>query len=78
LVISHVALLLALVALYELGRELLPETVAYRAATLAAVFPMGYVFSMAYPESLALAALCAAGVLALRRRWLAAAARELA
>lgn len=74
LVISNVAFLLALVALYELGRALLPERTAYRAAVLAAVFPLGYVFSMVYPESLVLAAISGAGVLALRRRWLSASA----
>ena len=34
-----------------------------------AIFPFGYVFSMAYPESVVLAAIALAGVAALRGRW---------
>ena len=73
LVISNVSFLLAVVALYELGRELLPEKTAYRAAALAAIFPMSFVFSMVYPEALALLAICAAGVWAFRGHWVPAA-----
>jgi hypothetical protein len=69
IVISNVALLVGLVLFYELGRTFLPEAVAYRSATLAAVFPLGYVFSMVYPEALVFAALAAAGLLAVRGRW---------
>jgi hypothetical protein len=65
--------LIALLALYELGREWLPEADARRATLYAAVFPMSFVFSMVYPEGPALAAMALAGLLAVRRRWLAAA-----
>jgi len=44
-----------------------------RTAVYAAVFPAGYVFSMVYPESLVLAAIAFAGVLATRGRWTACA-----
>jgi hypothetical protein len=65
--------LVGLLALYALGRELLPERDARRAAVYAAIFPLGFVFSMAYPEALVLAAAALAGLWALRGRWLACA-----
>ncbi|MGB2954145.1 MAG: mannosyltransferase family protein [Gaiellaceae bacterium] len=67
--ISNLAFLVALFAFYELGRALLDERIAKRATTYLAVFPMGFVFSMAYPESLVLAAVSLAGLFALKRRW---------
>src|SRR5437588_710291 len=45
------------------------QTTARRAAVYAALFPVGYVFSMVYPEALVLAAIAIAGVLASRGRW---------
>jgi hypothetical protein len=68
--IANVALPVALLALYELGRGVLAEPLARRAAVLAAIFPMGAVFSMAYPQSLVLAAVALAGAFALRGRWI--------
>jgi hypothetical protein len=74
LVLANAFLLLAVLLLYELGREFLPAADARRAAVLAAVFPAGYVFSMLYPESLVLTCMLGAILLALRDRWLACAA----
>src|SRR5262245_1023140 len=65
LVLANGALLVGLLALYALSRELLPETDARRAAVYAAIFPVGYVFSMAYPEAIVLAASALAGLFAL-------------
>jgi hypothetical protein len=73
LLIANVALLVALVALYELVRTWSDERIARRAAVYAAIFPVGYVFSMVYPEALVLAAMSVAGVLAARGRWSGAA-----
>ena len=72
---ANVAFPVALVAFHALTRELLGDAIARRATVYLAIFPLGYVFSMAYPESLVLAAIALAGVSALRGRWgLAAAA----
>jgi hypothetical protein len=71
--IANIALLVGLLAFYELGRRLLPETDARRAAMYVAIFPYTFVFSMAYPEALALACIALAGLLAVRGRWAAAA-----
>ena len=73
LIVSNAFFVVAIVAFYELGKLLLSERRAYRAAVLASLFPMSYVFSMAYPESLALAAICGAGIAAKRGRWTLAA-----
>jgi hypothetical protein len=72
LLIANVLFVAAIFALYELGRLVLPEQVAYRAAVFAAISPLAFVFSMFYAESLALAAVAAAGVCALRGRWVLA------
>jgi hypothetical protein len=72
--LANLAFLVAVLAFYELGRELLPEQDARRAAVYASVFPMGFVFSMGYPESLVFAAIALAASFALRGRWIAAAA----
>ena len=73
LLIANLALLVALVALYELVRVWTDERTARRAAVYAAIFPVGYVFSMVYPEALVLAAMSVAGALAARGRWRGAA-----
>ena len=73
LLVSNVALLVALVALYELVRTWTDDETARRAAVYAAIFPVGYVFSMVYPEALVLAAIAVTGVLAARGRWTGAA-----
>ena len=74
LLIANLALLVALVALYELVRVWTDERTARRAAVYAAIFPVGYVFSMVYPEAVVLAGMSVAGVLAARGRWTGAAA----
>ena len=71
--LANLAFVVAVLAFYELGRELLPEQDARRAAVYVAVFPMGFVFSMAYPESLVFAGIALAAFFALRGRWTAAA-----
>src|SRR5205085_9448567 len=73
LLLSNAAFLAAVVGLYELGRAFLPGDVAWRGAFIAAAFPTGYVFSMMYPESVVLAAIVFALLLAVRERWLASA-----
>lgn len=73
LLISNGAFLLALLGFYELGRVYLAEQDSRRASLYLAIFPFGFVFSMVYPESIALAAFVFAGVFALRHRWLACA-----
>lgn len=72
--ISNLALLAALVVFHALGREIVGEQVARRATIYLAIFPLGYVFSMTYPESLVLLLISAAPLAALRERWLLAAA----
>ena len=73
LVLSNVVFLAGLLLFYELGRLLLPEADARRAACYVALFPVGFVFSMIYPEALAFTALALACLLAVRGRWLPAA-----
>jgi hypothetical protein len=74
LVLANLGLLAALVAVYELAVTWLPEAAARRSIVYVALVPLGYVFSMAYPESLVLAAMAGAGAAAVRRRWALAAA----
>jgi hypothetical protein len=68
--ISNIVLLAGLVAFYRLGRELLPERDAYRASVFAAIAPMGFAFSMVYPESVVFTSMALAGLCAVRGRWL--------
>jgi hypothetical protein len=72
--LSNAALLLGLGLFYALTRESFSEPLARRATTYLAIFPLGYVFSMAYPESVVLVLLAAAPLAALRRHWLLAGA----
>jgi hypothetical protein len=74
LLISNVAFLVALFAFEALSREHFGRSFARRATVYLAVFPLGYVFSMSYPESLVLGAIALAGLAASRGRWLAAGA----
>ena len=67
--LSNLAFLLGLVLFYRLSRELFSEQLARRATTYLAVFPLSYVFSMAYPESIVLLLMLAAPLAALRRHW---------
>jgi hypothetical protein len=73
ILISNGAFLAALLALDAVGRAHLPAADARRAAVFAAVFPLGYVFSMVYPESLLLALGLLAVLAAQRDRWFLAA-----
>jgi hypothetical protein len=70
IILSNVMLLAALVAFELLTRELFGAPFARRAAVYLALFPMGFVFSMDYPESLVLFAIAVAARAALLRRWL--------
>jgi hypothetical protein len=72
--ISNVLLLGGLYVFYRLGREFLPERDALRASILAAIAPMGFTFSMVYPESVVFTAMALAGLAAVRERWLLCAA----
>lgn len=71
--VANVGFLCGLIAVYTLGREYLPDADARRAALYLAIFPFGFVFSMAYPEGVVLPLVALAGLFALRDRWLAAA-----
>src|SRR5262249_6519046 len=71
--ISNLVFVVAIVGFYELGRELLPEELGFRGALGAAAFPAGFAYSMLYPESVVLAALVLALLLALRGWWIASA-----
>lgn len=67
--LSNLAFLLGLVLFHELSREIFREPLARRATTYLAVFPLSYVFSMSYPESVVLVFLVAAPLAAIRRHW---------
>ena len=73
IIVSNVAFLVALVGFHELTREFLGRDLARRATRYLAVFPLSYVFSMVYPESLVLALSVFAVVAARRGNWLVAA-----
>jgi hypothetical protein len=68
-VLANLAFAVALTGLYALSRAWVGEPLARRAAIYAAIFPMSFVFSMAYPESIALAAAIFAGLAAASQRW---------
>jgi hypothetical protein len=67
--LSNLALLLGLGLFYLLSREIFSEQLARRATIYLAIFPLSYVFSMTYPESVVLVLLAAAPLAALRRHW---------
>jgi hypothetical protein len=69
IVLANAAFLVALVAFHALTRDLFGEPLAHRATVYLAIFPLGYVFSMAYPESLVLAAMALSALAARRGRW---------
>jgi hypothetical protein len=71
LLLSNACFLAALLAFDALGREVVGGDVARRATMLLAVFPLSYVCSMIYPESLLLLSTSLAVLFALRRRWIA-------
>lgn len=72
-VLSQVAFLGALVAFEALTRALFDEAFSHRAVVYLALFPMGFVFSMSYPESVVLCLIAVAALAALRGRWVAVA-----
>jgi hypothetical protein len=72
--VSNVVLLVGLVAFYRLGCALLPERDAFRAGVFAAIAPMGFTFSMVYPESVVFTSMALAGLAAVRGRWITCAA----
>jgi Mannosyltransferase (PIG-V) len=74
LVISNVSFLAALVAFEQLTRRLFSAQLARRATIYLALFPIGYVYSMSYPESLVLLAISLAALAAMSNRWRTAAA----
>ena len=67
--LSNLALLLGLWLFYRLSGEIFSEPLARRATTYLAIFPLSYVFSMTYPESVVLVLMMAAPLAALRRHW---------
>jgi hypothetical protein len=69
LLLSNVLFLGALLAFDALSGELFDRRLARRATLVLAVFPMTYVCSMIYPESLVLLAYALTGLFAVRRRW---------
>jgi hypothetical protein len=69
LALSNGALLVTLIAFHAMTREYLGGDVARRATVYVAIFPLGYVFSMSYPESLVLGAISLAGFAVARARW---------
>lgn len=69
LVLSNLAFLAALALVETLTRELFGAATARRTTVYLALFPMGFVFSMEYPESVVLCAIALAALAALRRRW---------
>jgi len=72
--LSNLAFLVGLGLFYVLTREIFSEPIARRSTTYLAIFPLSYVFSMTYPESVELVLFVAAPLAALRRRWWLAAA----
>ena len=67
--LSNLAFLLGLVLFYRLSEEMFGQSLARRATTYLAIFPLSYVFSMTYPESVVLVLVLAAPLAALRGRW---------
>jgi hypothetical protein len=69
LVLSNCAFVVGIAAFYELSRRVVSDETARTSALVAAFFPMSYVFSMTYPESLVFAMLALGLLLALSGRW---------
>jgi len=69
LLLSNAAFVVALTAFHALTRDVLGTPLARRATIYLAIFPLGYVFSMTYPESIVLAAISLAALAAAQRRW---------
>lgn len=73
LIVAQLGFLAALFAFERLTRELFDTAFARRTVVYLALFPMGFVFSMTYPESVVLCVIALAGVAALRGHWIAVA-----
>jgi len=71
--IANGAFAVDVVAFHRLGRRLLPDEIARRGAVFLAITPIGFVFSMAYPESVLLGLIVLSVLAALDGRWLGAA-----
>lgn len=68
-IVSTVLFLPALLLAYELVRSWLPRADARRAAIYVALSPLGFVFSMVYPEALALALVAGAAVAVVKHHY---------
>lgn len=66
MLITNIAFLVGLLAFASLGERYVGREAAVRGATYLAIFPTAYWFSLASTESLMLATLCGAALLALR------------
>jgi hypothetical protein len=73
LLLANAAFLCGILVFYELGCRVVSTEIARTGAIIAALFPMSYVFSMTYPESIVFAALSLALLFAVERRWSACA-----
>ena len=67
--IANLAFVIVLFLFEALTRDLFGAATARRAVALLALWPLGFVFSMAYPESLVLALVTGAALAASRDRW---------
>lgn len=70
---SSLMLLAAMFVFAALSKEVIGEESAYRAARWLAIFPISYVFSMAYPQALLLLLVTGFGLALVRNRFLLAA-----
>ncbi|HZQ81673.1 MAG TPA: hypothetical protein VFB25_06830 [Gaiellaceae bacterium] len=71
--VSNLALLIALIAFYELSARLFDAGIARRATVFASIAPAGFVYTMGYPSSVLFALVCLAMLAALADAWLLAA-----
>lgn len=74
IVLANLGFLVGIFVFYALSKELLPERDALRTVIYLTIFPVSYVFSMAYPEGIVLPAMAGAALFAIRGRWLLCAA----
>jgi hypothetical protein len=70
--ISLLGTLAGMLALYDLGRDALGETVALRATILMLIFPSSYFFSVIYTEGLFIGLAFGSLALLRRKQWIAA------
>ena len=74
LLLANGCFLVGLIGFFELSRRWIDEDTAKRASIYLAIVPIGYVFSMVYPEGVVLAMIVLAGLFAARGQWSGAAA----